>query len=219
MGGVLDHRRAFGGNEVQVSLGIVFGDDFYSRIEGFATQESQFELVRTTVRDSTINDRQVLGRRRRRYQYETPPGWSPIVRNLTTDWISPGFPARWGVIVAYAATPVEPGVEVDAGEIAGRAVERGFAIDGTAHQTEVKSDRGFSGMLTEMTGQQSNAAMFRAFVALTDDNYLYPCELMSRTADTWPEHREAFTALWRSIEPIPMAPTASGAFAFDFWAG
>jgi len=208
---------AFNGAPAKACLGVVFGDDFYSRIEGYALQKDQHELVYKTVRDLTVNDRHVLGKRRRRYPYASPPDWQPIVRNFTTDWLSPKFPLEHGIIVTYAAGPLEPGIEVDAAAIAARALERGFTIDGDAKETAVRNGQGLDGVLTEMIGKVGEKRMFRAFVTLTDDQYIYPCELMARSEDLWTAHQDAYTSVWKSIDRIPSTTRGKEGTAFDFW--
>ncbi len=207
-----------GGKPAQASLGVVFGDDFYARIEGFALRPDVFESTREMVRELTISDYHVLGRRRRRYEYTAPNGWQPIVRGFTTDWVSPGFPLQWGLIVAYAASPIAPVDEVDFGMLATRAVDRGFTVDASAPPVEVSSQHGLVGVVTEVVGTQGDKRMLRAFVTMTDRQYLYSAELMARTEDAWPAHRQAFAEFWQSIVPIPGAQVTPTSVPFEFWA-
>jgi len=207
---------AFQGKPAQASLGVVFGDDFYARIEGFALRKDLFASTLDMVRQLTVTDHHVLGRRRRRYEHASPPGWQPIARGFATDWLSPRFPKAWGLMIVYPATPVESMGEVDLGALAARAVERGFEVFNASPPTEVDTGRGLVGVVNEMVGQLGDRRMLRGFVTLTDRRYLYSAELMSRTEDDWPEHRQAFTELWTSIVPIP-GPETAGASAFEYW--
>jgi hypothetical protein len=207
---------AYRGKPAQTSLGLVFGDDFYARIEGFALRRELFASTLAMVRQLTATDRHVLGRRRRRYEHTSPAGWQPITRGFATDWLAPGFPLRMGLLVVYPATPVESVESVDLSVLAARAVERGFEVFNASPPVEVDSGRGLRGIVNEMVGTLGDRRMLRAFVTLTDQRYLYSAELLARTEDDWPEHRAAFTELWRSIVPIP-GPEAASAAAFEYW--
>ncbi len=211
----------FDGAPAETSIGVVFGDDFYSRIEGFAIRAEQFERIRTMVRELTENDRHVLGARRRRYIYAPPDGWQPLIRGFITDWICPSFPRKWALVTVHPATPLGSGVEadqLDVADVIGRAVERGFEVEASAPPTQVETGGGLSAVLVEIVGRQAGTRALRSLVALSDSRYVYTMELTARTEDAWPDHREAFAEFWRSVEPIPERPAASGRDAFGYWA-
>ena len=207
-----------GGKPIRAFVGAVFGDDFYACVEALVLQPEQFESVGETVRGLTLSDQHALGHRRRRFEYTAPAGWQPITRGFATDWVAPKFPLEWGLIVAYPATPIEPSDEVPPEVLVSRAIERGFAVDTEAAPREVTNDNGLTGFVHEMVGSLNEQRMLRGFVTLTDHKYLYSGELMARTADVWPAHKDAFGAFFRSIVPIPQPTSSTTSIPFTFWA-
>ncbi len=209
----------FDAKPVQACLGFVFGDDFYALVEGFALRADLFASTAAMVRELTLEDRHALGQRRRRYEHARLAGWQPIVRGFTTDWVSPRYPLESGLIVTYAATPVDPSADIVVGSLVARAVERGFGTEPAATSTEVKSTHQLAGVVSELVGLHRDERVFRSFVTLTDSRYLYSCELLARTERDWPGHKDAFTGLWQSIVPVPRAHATVGrAGLFEFWA-
>lgn len=206
---------------VQASLGIVFGDDFFALLEGFALRTDLFASTAAKVRELTIEDRHALGHRRRRYEHVSPVGWQAIVRGFTTDWIAPGYPRRGGMMVTYAAMPVDSSNDTVVSALVARAIERGFGPETSASTTEVQSSHGLSGVVSEIVVTMRGTRVLRSFITLTDGRYLYSCELLARTEADWAEHREAFTQLWKSVVPVPKPRTARSAASsglFEFWA-
>lgn len=210
---------AFDGKPVQASLGVVFGDDFYALVEGFALRADLFASTAAKVRELTIEDRHALGQRRRRYEHAWLPGWQPIVRGFTTEWIAPYYPLSNGLVATYAATPVDPNDEAVAGALVARAIERGFAPEAGASVQEVKNAHDLVGILSDVVVSRQDAHVLRSFVTLSDSRYLYSAELLARSERDWPVHKELFTQLWQSIVPIPQPRVSgSGARLFEFWA-
>ncbi|MGE0400144.1 MAG: hypothetical protein AB7T06_25740 [Kofleriaceae bacterium] len=213
---------AFDARRVQASLGVVFGDDFFALLEGFALRAELFSAIAAKVRELTIADRHMLGHRRRRYEHASPEGWQAIVRGYTTDWIAPGYPLRSGMMVTYAATPVEPSDEVVVAALVARAIERGFGPERAATTKEIETTTGLAGVISEAIVSGHGGRVLRSFVTLTEGRYLYSCELLARTEAEWPAHQDAFARLWRSIVPIPRPPptavTSASAGLFEFWA-
>jgi hypothetical protein len=84
-----------------------------------------------------------------------------------------------------------------------RAGASGFDIDLQAPVTTIRSDVGLVGASVETVGYQSGAPTHYAVAAFSDTRYVYCSELVSRSPESWATHRDAFSSVWRSIEPVP----------------
>lgn len=191
------------GRLVEYVLGVVFGDDFYSRVEGFCEVPDEFERFAGTVRELVISDYHFLGVRRRRYLYDSN-GWQPIARGFLTDWVSPGFPRPWGMITVYPALPATATTAAVAS-----IVQRVQMQHGVIPKAEPASTA--SGLVGEMVSVELPFPEERVFsvVALTDRRFLYSAELTSRTPGEFRAHQDAFAALWGSFQPLPTTAASS----------
>ncbi len=94
------------GPDGQHTLGVVFGDDQYTRIEGRVTDPAQFARFRGAVHELTYATTLGLGAGRwRRFYYEPPPGWNGVARRRGAMWISPACPRHYQVMRVFDARP------------------------------------------------------------------------------------------------------------------
>jgi hypothetical protein len=145
LGSLVRVRGEREGRAFERTLGLVFGEDFYVRVDGVATAGS----IHDAVREHTLSIRLDLGeRRRRRYPYVPPAGWTPHPRGLIDQWLAPGFPNDPGAILVLPAMPIQP-----------------HALDGVPFTTK---------HFRRATISRSST---RDTVVLQDDRYTYRCQL------------------------------------------
>lgn len=94
------------GQPVFVVFGFIFTDDFVTSLTAIGREEQLRSELVSLVRDTLRRDNLALGIRRRRFDYQPPVGWQPIVRGLATEWIPPDFPAHDARLVVYPANPI-----------------------------------------------------------------------------------------------------------------
>ena len=91
---------------VQYTLGVAFGDAWYTRIEAEVTAPDLHDTFRRTVYELTYGATLGLGEGRwRRFYYEPPPGWTGIARPGATLWLAPATPRRHQVMRVFDARP------------------------------------------------------------------------------------------------------------------
>jgi len=184
----------------RVVWGAVFGDDSLAWYELEGARDA--ELVEP-MRMLTRAHRLGLGLRWRRFRYAVPVGWDALARDSIADWLAPGFPNRWGVITVYPAFPASASTAGIVPMLLAQAATRGFTPQGPSVITELGSDHGLSGVWTEVEGTFDGAPVQRALAAFLDQRYVYALELQTRTPGGWTEHRDVFSSLCRSVEPVP----------------
>jgi hypothetical protein len=192
-----------GGRPARVRLGAVFGDDRVTTFAGAVTELGHEARLDAMVRDRIARHAMGLGVRRRRYVYAPPPGWQALVRGPITDWIAPAFPDEWAVVVVYPADPASARAAGILPALRGQAAAHGFVAEREDRPIALTSDGGLEGVRLEAVGVHRGARVLRVLAGFLDARYIYALELQSRCEPRWDEHRAAFEALCRSIEPVP----------------
>lgn len=198
----------------QRSLGFVFGDDYYSRFDGLALQPGMFDSFHNAVRDLILHDDQALGVRRRRFLYEPPPGWQPLVRGFITEWIPPRFPRDHAVLTIYPATPA-PKLEI--AELLNGLVGSNFEIESGNELTTIRTAREMSGLMLAAIGRSNGKRKLRVAAVLAAEGMWYLIDLSAFTVEQWEDHQATLRRLLDSVEPIPRS-SAGAAQASNVWA-
>lgn len=191
------------GVPVQRDLGFVFGDDFYAQISGLCTNVAARPELAALVRELTRQDSQVLGLRRRRFEYTPPRGWQPIPHSLATEWIAPDFPGNRAWIMVYPANPVTLVPEATLAASVQYLRHLGYEVE----EREPESLRvgplvGHSQIVSAKLATEP-APMLREIVRLASETFSYTLELSNYAPHTWTDTRNVFRSLIDSIEPIP----------------
>jgi hypothetical protein len=205
----VDIEGTANGQEIQRSLGVVFGDDWYSEITAVAFGRPQFAMFAGTVRELVRDERLLLGVRRRRYVYTPPVGWNGYSRlPLFTTWFSPEFPAQPTSISVYPAIPT-----MERGDPSFRHVHLGPVapaeiVEQIGPRMEVKLDSGLIGAAWDFRiRDEASRDLVRRVMLVRDGHYLYKCHL-----DTPKDHVERWVPTWKalveSIRPLPVAKVA-----------
>jgi hypothetical protein len=185
----------------QRDLGFVFADDWFSSVGGLCLADELRPRFTALVRELTTLDVHVLGVRRRRFEYQPPPGWQPLAHDLVTEWLPPDYPSNLTTLTVFAANPTDL-VQTPTQEVIVAGLERaGYRVERSA-QTTLTTDSGLPGTrhVVELTKARR---VFRDMVQLRDDRYVYPLELNSADERRWPAHQDIFAQLVRSIRPVP----------------
>ncbi len=189
-----------GGQPAQRSLGYVFGDDYYSRFDGLARQAELFDSFHGCVRDLVVRDDQALGTRRRRFMYEPPHGWQPLVRGFITEWIAPRYPRDNAMLTVYPATPAVPNIEIS--ELL-HGIVGNLEVEGGNEVTTIRTAREMSGLMLATIGRSQGKRRLRVATVLVADGMWYLTDLSAFTVEQWEEHRATLKSFLDSIEPLP----------------
>ncbi len=210
-------RCALRGADACRALGMVWGDHFYTQIDG-AARPADFAEVEAGVRDLTAFHALGLGElRRRRYLYTPPPGWRAYPRGLTAEWYAPGFPGDHGFISAFAARPGGETLTSQLDRVLHEMSWFGFRRDASEPGEAMSTDDGTAGHAWTITGRYAAAPpMVFKVVVLSDHRFQYPLRLEATPA-AFDRHVEAFDAMIRSIQRLP-APTRDASSPFVHWA-
>jgi hypothetical protein len=209
-----------GDERFERTLGVILGDDFYTVIDGGASEAGARAQIRSAVR-ALVDDYSIgLGVvRRRRYLYQPPIGWSGYARGLITEWHPAGFPNEAASIAVFPARPV--------GESKAAVLDRalhelgwhGFTRTSRGDPTPILTRHHLLGAQWRIVGRYDDRPVqHQDIVVLQDDRFHYAMRLES-TAVRIDDDREIFHRLLDSIEPIPRARSSRRATAaLDHWA-
>jgi hypothetical protein len=188
-------------------LGLVYSDDFYHRIDGVTTSPQALEQLAELVRMLTVRSYLGLGeRRRRRFLYDPPPGWTGMPRGLTTVWLAPGFPEDPATITVPPARPV---ADLAAGPATLEGLLRetawhGFRREWASPPAPFVARAGLRGSRWTITGRAADGVTSsREVVALADARFWYVLRLDCPR----PTHEATFATLCESVAPLPLPAT------------
>jgi hypothetical protein len=185
------------GAAAQRDLGIVFGDDFFAAVGGLCLRAERRGELTALVRDLVRKDLQMLGIRRRRFEYAAPPGWAPLARDLLVEWYPPGYPRDRTVLRVHPAYPIANApASVDAAKIGRHVRKRGGAAEDPRPRA-IATPAGLRGWGYRLCIEE---AVAREIVVLDDARYRYLIELSSSELG---RHAQALEAVVASVVPIP----------------
>lgn len=195
-----------GSEHFERTLGVILGDDFYTLIDGGASDpgvRAQIaDAVRALVEDYSIG----LGvLRRRRYIYAPPIAWSGYTRGLITEWHPAGFPNEIASIAVFPARPVGESRPVLLDRALHELSWHGFTRTAGGEPTPILTRQHLVGAQWRIVGRyEDRPLLHQDIVVLQDDRFHYVTRLESTEARI-DDDRETFHQLLDSIEPIPRA--------------
>ena len=202
----------------QRTIGMVWGEDFYTQIDGGTDHLQNFGRFRTAVRDLVHLHSLGLGElRRRRFVYTPPPGWRAYARGLVTDWYSPGFPKVHGFISVF---PARAGKDTPASQLDRVLHEMswfGFNRETSKEPIEITAKEGLQGHCWRFVGRFGKGdRLFYDLVVLHGPRFHYALRLESKKHHL-EEHRASFGQMVRSVERLPAPTKEDGSTAFAHW--
>lgn len=206
------------GKRIVRCLGFVFGDDFYTQLDGTAADPDRMAVVSRAVRELTRCYSLGLGEaRRRRFLHESPVGWTGCARGLVTRWIPPGFPADSTTLTVFPARPVKESVAGALDRELHEVSWAGFEKLEPHHTMAIKNRHGLSGIAVRVTGRAPGGPVRRHdLVALEDARFVYLMRLES-AADS-AVVRQEFHQVWQTVEPLPeVETTRRSPVGIDHW--
>ena len=203
-------RGQIEGRQAECHIGAVFGDDFQSLLQGVVTQPSLFPEFQANLRLLIAQDSLGLGRRRRRFVYQPPPGWQGLPRGFATEWFPPEFPRDPSSITVFPANPAlqAPGDLIQ--QLAQAEQRSGQQVNITRLPNPDIAPSLVAAQQRVQGHSDKHVPFFRQWAALADVHYSYIVQLESLQADGLARHERTFLTLLRSIEPLP-APAAPAA--------
>lgn len=197
---------------LQRDVGFVFGDDFYARTSLLTRSAEHFSEMTKLVRELVISDVQMLGVRRRRYEYTPPPGWQSLARGFITDWLAPGYPGNVASLTVYPALPVE---YAPAELLASMLVPRAVGAEVVAEKiTPLGLANGLAGDVGESTVAVDERRSVKLACVLRDRRYAYPLEATLGDAAA---HRDEVDRVIASVQPIPQPAGTAVSSTPSFW--
>lgn len=201
---VLYAGAARGATQVTLHVGITFGDDGYLLVEGLCGDPALDETFAAATRRLTLGLPLGLGAdRRRRYRYQRPPGWHPIVKRHEVVWYPVDFPRVHAAIHVFDAKPAQPGRANDLDRLVLMDPQRTLQSFTGEQVYSVLTDTGLRGAYEVLRGTRDGgtpAALVRA--TLTDGRFSYSLRLEAHEPGI-DEAREHFDRVVRSVHPIP----------------
>lgn len=182
------------------SLGLVFGDDFYSLLVGLPNSDCEQDL-RSTMIDLVRTDQHLLGHRRRRFIFIPPKDW---IGFLDQPFHAHFHPADLG---DHSRLSVPPAIPFLYGMDETRVVE---SILGPGRHNLVCRDYStarLNGHLWAVTG-----ALAIDIVTLADTRYIY-CAALRGTVSHRDRNLRLLSILADTIEPLPVPAKGAHAIA------
>jgi hypothetical protein len=196
------------------TIGLVWGDFFYTQIDGGTDDEASFARFRRAVRDLTTLHALGLGeRRRRRFVYAPPPGWRPYPRGLITEWYAPGFPADHGFISVFPARAEEASEPSQLDRLLHEMSWFGFEREGLTGPDAITTRDGLQGSMWRTVGRFGEGPrLFYEIAVFYDQRFIYVLRLESKEREL-AENSSVFGEVVRSVEHLPRPVAATGAAA------
>ena len=186
------------------TVGMVWGDHFYTQIDGATDHTESFAVFRQGVRDLVYYHSLGLGeRRRRRYIYTPPDGWRGYPRGLVAEWFAPGFPKVPGFISVFPARPAVNSPTDELHRLLHEMSWFGFHREITNEPTHVTTRDGMSGHVWQLIGCFGNGPRLLIEVCtLADDRFRYVLRLESRMGQEQ-GHHDLFEEVIKSVQQLP----------------
>jgi len=187
-----------------LSLGVIFGDDFYRLIIGLGDQVMATAVQHLVERVTTDLPLGLAYRRRRWYPYAPPQGWGGQLRHrLVAEWMAPRFPSERALLTVFPARPFSDTLAV--------AMERhlhelgwgGYVNESMEPPQLISISERLSGMRWRLVGAwRGGARTFTEVVFLRDEAFLYMMRL-DHGGQNPEAHVAALDGVVHSIRPIP----------------
>jgi len=218
-GALVTVRGTQAGRPAQRDFGFVFGDDFFSSVGGLCLVDDLRPSFTDIVRELVRQDVHALGLRRRRFEYQPPPGWQPVPRGMATEWLPPDYPRNLTWLMAYAANPknLVPGVSLAASVV--YLEQLGHRIEDRSPPEDVA--------VGSLTGQRQvirtaprdgKPPLVREVVLLEDQRYVYAFELSSYSPPHHDAARAALDGVLATVRPLPApSPIEAAASTLAHW--
>jgi hypothetical protein len=187
----------------QRDLAIVTGELCYSRLTGVLLDKRHSHTFTQLIRGLATGISLGMALRRRRFEYDAPPGWLRRDCGLTTHWT----PARISEnSLLLTVCPAEPTTVQPEQLIAGMLDE--LRSDGWC--IEATDSLAVDGVNAELYAQGWQIVArtpemerhFRELVVLRDNHFIYPLTLESTDAELLHLQRPVMLDVARSIQPI-----------------
>lgn len=195
------------GLQLERTLGVIYGDDFYDKIDAMYLSEHR-RRFRPFLRQLVQSYPLRLGSpRRRRFMFVAPSNWQPVVHGLAVRFFPRRFPNEYGCITVLPAAPL---VQSERGALSDRFLHEDLLADFTVQppeqQDKVTSNSGLLGNLHRRAGlRQGDSRPIHVDTAiLRDTRYAYPLRLETR-APNIEAHRRTFLQVVRSVIAVPTA--------------
>lgn len=188
---------------VQVTLGFVFTDDFFSSMAATCRDPLLSGEIHATVRALVRADSHALGVRRRRFEYTPPATWQPYRRSLATEWLPPGYPAHSTTLVAYPANPIDVVGRGWFGDMHTFLEEAGWHVLDVGPLRRGTNAHALAFEEQEVLARRPDGSLRRhCVVLLGDSRYQYPLELRVESADLADADRAVLRAVVDSVVPF-----------------
>jgi len=189
----------------QRTLGVVFGDDHYARIEGVATLPALYGRIRAAVHKLVHACTLGLGSNRwRRFYYDPPPGWIGVGRTRGALWIAPAVPRRFMVMKVFDARPPADNRAARQGARLFETLPNEFFVEPPSVPYVFYTPTGLQCRVIVFTGRIPNRPGLLKAVegAVTEARYVYPVRVEC-DADLLAEAMGAFERVVKSVRPLP----------------
>jgi hypothetical protein len=185
-------------------VGAVFAEDFAAVIDALVVDPARTGRLEAIASELVLGLSLGLGVRRRRYLYQPPAGWRALPSGLVAHWYPPGFPSDPTTLAVAPAEPSSDGVSAVFEGFLASEVERGHALDGPYDDAELVTDAGLRGRRWSMAMRTAGPGepSYRDLAAFAAPPYAYSMR-METGAGRLAEHRATFTAVARTIAPVP----------------
>lgn len=215
-------KRKADGLPVERTMGFVFGEDFFSRVDGIMQLQAQFEPFRGRIEAITRNLTLGLGAvRRRRYLYTPPAGWQGLGRTFRSDWIPQDYPRDNAMIQVFHAKPFTdaPKPQVAFERMLREDLGHGLIVEPYEPAQTIEDHPGeLWGEITRLAGHYPGGPRLHFDLAvLADARFLYVLRLETGEAKL-EEHRAAFRSVVSSVRPLPARSDQSSTAASTHWA-
>ena len=202
-------------------IGAIYGEESMNVLDALIREPAALPSIAATVRNLLYGDRLGLGRRKRRFLYEPPPGWMPLSSGLLCTYYPPDYPRRPTTLVVHPAMPRDSAIEDVLTTFVAAYERRGFLVDALSEPQPVTSDFGLHGLAWSLAGAfPAKPELICDLLVLADPRYLYALIAESGPASDRAELQRILPAVARSVRPLPppvQAPPQGSPSSLNYW--
>jgi hypothetical protein len=194
-----------GPTPLEVFVGVTFGDDGYLLVEGMCGDSTLAATFASVCRRLTLALPMGLGGdRRRRYQYEPPPGWQAVVKRHAVVWYPPDYPRNHAAIHVFDAKKIDTDTPGNLERMVIQEPQNTLQSFTDSAVMSVLTDTGLKGAYEVLRGTWMGgtpSALVRS--TLMDSRFSYSLRLEASEPGI-DAAREIFDRVVRSVHRVPM---------------
>jgi hypothetical protein len=162
-------------------VGVVLTEEFAAALDALVIVRPRRDVIVAQARAMYASLSLGLGRRRRWFLYDPPPGWWGVPSGLVANWYPPDYPSVPINLVVFPAAPHAVSPDLDADPQLGAEIVDGMDLVGPIACEARTTRSGLDGRHYRLRGRHRAGLVQREVMVFYETPYLY--SVRTETAD------------------------------------